>query len=898
MGKESYFSNKKSRKEQIGIDESNDKKTNSLLLATPTRATPSRKKGTPGSKLFKRLLRRTPNDRNKNIDLASSTEAEGSPVLETVSTRDTDPGSFIPEPPRVARRVDMVGVNSSAVKRSVSMLPDPPEISPLPEAPSKNRGPSVNGHGPLVDMPVPTNVTASYSDSPPSPANLHKTPIATMQPRGIAIPTPAIHKGLENDPRAVLFPHPLPTASPRGDVVSQMNLSRGVSESVDELDDAAFLPDDYLNQGQQKTFTWEQVQTYVLEAEKKLRSRLEDKHQSDMDEFQEEADKALLDHGKQWKSDADAEYKRMDTLLREEKKKTEEKHLDLVLKTAKICELEVELNEAQHERAAYLEKVDALEAQINQSGGATVQTTVKATTNELERHQEELRHLQASKDEANHQVLTLQGQVEELRQQVLSSNVEAEGYQNAQKELEAAQVEIKALKQKLDVTPDVSQEELQRLKQSALYGEDLEKQVEYLKDRLRKQKSAFESEKANLNAGLSVAEIEELTAEVNLLKKQHQEEIEKERESSQRALDNAMIEEEERKKNLLASVEAEKQEMQRRYEAEKEELRSVIKKEILQNGQEEDIKEMQSKFEEDINSVKAKAQSDIEVVQKALNATQSEAEELSIKTAGLESQLREVERKHKAELIRTRNEVQEAMEKELLSLEDTIRSMETGDSALSQKVRQLQAKMEKDRENYIRQIREVRADHDKEMEEVLQQLDLVEAENNERYKKKEKMVEEKDAVISALGSQLAEAQSRLGATAESQEAMSKDLESLREQLEEAKLAITVRDQEREKILSECKKSVEQEGQVRDKMIEEAREEMIQRAEIQFEERNAMYKNLKHEFDGAKAKVTGLERELRSSRKEIEETRKLHEAKEADLVDELAQAKAGTSSIEF
>ena len=50
----------------------------------------------------------------------------------------------------------------------------------------------------------------------------------------------------------------------------------------------------------------------------------------------------------------------------------------------------------------------------------------------------------------------------------------------------------------------------------------------------------------------------------------------------------------------------------------------------------------------------------------------SEAEELSIKTAGLESQLREVERKHKAELIRTRNEVQEAMEKELLSLEDTI----------------------------------------------------------------------------------------------------------------------------------------------------------------------------------------------------------------------------------
>ena len=81
--------------------------------------------------------------------------------------------------------------------------------------------------------------------------------------------------------------------------------------------------------------------------------------------------------------------------------------------------------------------------------------------------------------------------------------------------------------------------------------------------------------------------------------------------------------------------------------------------------------------------------------------------------------------------------------------------------------------------------------------------------------------------------------------------------------------------------------------LRDQACEEAQRKIIEKVEKQFDERNAMYKELKRTLDESNSKVSILERDLRFAKKESDELKKRFEAREADLKDELAQAKAGT-----
>jgi hypothetical protein len=383
-----------------------------------------------------------------------------------------------------------------------------------------------------------------------------------MRPPGMAILTPQVNRIHAHDDeadttRTVLFPHPLRTVSESPqqlEVTTHLHLSQSASESVEEQendndndndDDAAYLPDDFEQQApvQINTYTGEQVLKLVEEAETSIREHLEDQHQHALEEFQEEAEKALAEHGSQWKKDADAEYQRMDTLLKEEKSKTQQKHRDLLLHTTEMSELQEQLQhqakekeeslanleakrnqsdqakelyqtqlnqeiQAQQEQLATLRKennVDELksrhvqELQAIQDGKDEADQRVglleqhsqaleeellvlnqqtgndQANAEEVERYQEELRHLQASKDEADQEVLALQDQVNDLRQQVNSSNMEelivmksekaaAErqisdlqeqldsrmgGHKNAQAQLRDAHSEIATLKQQL-----------------------------------------------------------------------------------------------------------------------------------------------------------------------------------------------------------------------------------------------------------------------------------------------------------------------------------------------------------------------------------------------------------------------------------------------------------------
>jgi len=205
------------------------------------------------------------------------------------------------------------------------------------------------------------------------------------------------------------------------------------------------------------------------------------------------------------------------------------------------------------------------------------------------------------------------------------------------------------------------------------------------------------------------------------------------------------------------------------------------------------------------------------------------------------------------------------------------------------------ARIEKVRGDYDRQIREVKSRHASESDELLAQLDLIEAEAAQRFKNAEAAVTEKDAVIMALGAQVAESESRVAVTSKEDEVLREEIESLRSDLEVITASNEVKQKEITTLIERHDKEIEDQIPLRERACNEAREEMIALAEGQLAERQEYYQALKRELDNAQSRISVLERDLRFATKELEEMGRRHEASEADLRDELAQSKAAIAA---
>lgn len=174
---------------------------------------------------------------------------------------------------------------------------------------------------------------------------------------------------------------------------------------------------------------------------------------------------------------------------------------------------------------------------------------------------------------------------------------------------------------------------------------------------------------------------------------------------------------------------------------------------------------------------------------------------------------------------------------------------------------------------------------------MLAQLDDVEAEHNARYRKKEKTIIENEAVISALGSQLVEAEKRLAEIDERFDDLTLELDVVQEEAKRAKAELETRSEEVERLRQMHQKAMETEKSLREEACDAAREEMIERAEVQFEQANATYKSLKHEYDAARDRIAALEKELAASTALTLDAKSKHSSREVDWADELAQVKA-------
>ena len=259
------------------------------------------------------------------------------------------------------------------------------------------------------------------------------------------------------------------------------------------------------------------------------------------------------------------------------------------------------------------------------------------------------------------------------------------------------------------------------------------------------------------------------------------------------------------------------------------------------------IKEIISKFEEDLKSVNEKAKVDTDRLQSEINSLIVVKDSAIDKTKVLESQIGEIHERNNS-------------------------------------------KIQNDKNEYENNIREIRDQHSKEGDEFLAQLDLIEAEANERNKKLESAVKEKDTVIAAMGSQIAE-------SSQHNDTMKQKIASLQNNLETMKVENHASRQEISNLKAQHSKEIDDQTVLREKACDDAREEVIEMAQKQLDERNEYYKTIKKELDNSQSKSSVLETDLRLTKKEVEELSTRYEAREAGLKDELAQTKAQSATME-
>ena len=416
-------------------------------------------------------------------------------------------------------------------------------------------------------------------------------------------------------------------------------------------------------------------------------------------------------------------------------------------------------------------------------------------------------------------------------------------------------------------------EEILRLQKS------LNDEIRNSEEQQKKLESKFEMERNDLKMRHET-KIESLMQDMQELRLSKTDELSIAKSSSMEEIDSLQFQ----LRQLKTEFEKEKNEIIKNKSKEWQALEDQIKSMNEMHKEELELAASVSKEEADLLKQKI-----IELETKSSgNITEDSAKKMK---SDFENTLKEVEAKAAADRERFVAEIKSLKEEK----ESAIQEVRKFESQIVDIQEQNALKVEKAKEEYDRQIREVKAEHGSESDELLAQLDLIEAETTQRFKNAEAAVKEKDAVIAALGSQLAESESRSAAMNKEYETLKEVLESLRSDLEVVSSSNDARENEIASLIERHSKEMDNEIASREKACEEAREEMIALAEKQLDERQEYYQALKRELDNALSKISVLERDLRLATKESEESRRRHEAREADIRDELAQSKAAIAA---
>ena len=585
---------------------------------------------------------------------------------------------------------------------------------------------------------------------------------------------------------------------------------------------------------------------------------------------------------------------------------------------------ETEITRIKTELESRLEHHKIMEQELKESLSA-------ASSNERDELLEQIEILQAEKkldqlsglrdvqkrEELLHRITTLEQKDKAL----------AESHERAVEELRIkSEMEIQQLRIELQSKEDLRLEREKAIESSLAESFSFEKNN--LAQKIEKLEGQLDSERSG--AVLLRIKISNIEKEMEDIKQQHRQELETQKASTANEIQRLQMELKERlaleeamqiTTNERDAFEEELQLLKVKYDqhtrksAEKmEELKKMHshEKTVVTNELLNKITKLENELNEnnrDIDQASRKKCEELKVRydEQVDTLTKNHADEI----ANLRLEMHSIEEKYKV-LVTESNSQFESFQKDAESkiegLKETLRSNEkkyANDLKLAEqravtddtKLLEHSEELKKLKAEHEIQLKAAEASHNKHFEDLLAQLDLVEAEQLQTTAAKDKALSEKDAIVDALGSQLAEAQRKI---TEAQSNRNIDLNTLEESRKAyqalEKLTQTLRNEVRD--LKEVQKKFLKEAEIKkEKACEEAREEMIEKAEVQFQQANEHYVKLRKQYDESQERVKKFENELKLLRKKVEKLTKEKESAEIDLKAELAQMHAANAKIE-
>jgi hypothetical protein len=313
---------------------------------------------------------------------------------------------------------------------------------------------------------------------------------------------------------------------------------------------------------------------------------------------------------------------------------------------------------------------------------------------------------------------------------------------------------------------------------------------------------------------------------------------------------------------------------------------SEVRMSALQRKADEQIKDLQSansRLCKEHAEEKEKLEREVRAVEETYKVliTESNAQfesfqrESDATVKDLEEELRGKEEKLKAEL--------QAIELQHRSNQQDLR----------EKYDELRVKQQ-DHENQMKEADDL---HNKQFEDLLNQLDIVEAEHKQATSQKERALSEKEAVVDALGSQLAEAQRKISEAQNESKHASDAAEQTQLKCKSLEEQCQLLASEILELKEHQKRFAKEAAIAREKACENAREEMIEKAEIQFQQANEHYVKLRKQYDESQERAKKLEGELKVLKKKHEKLFNDKESHEIELKSEVAKLHAANAKIE-
>ncbi|KAL3941436.1 MAG: hypothetical protein SGBAC_004206 [Bacillariaceae sp.] len=341
-------------------------------------------------------------------------------------------------------------------------LREPKNQEPQKQAPSPDSS-SLNS----FDFAMPESANDNYL-SPSAAVRASSQRANAMKTPGMAIPTP------HRNQNGVAFPHPLSnlqSSMPEEQVSFEQHMSMNggsVASSIQQTsthdlnnEDDNVLPPESMVSPQSKTYTLQEVQNMILEAEQKIHAEWTERHEQELASFEADVEKSLVEQGKQWKKDAEEEYSRLHRVIQREKQISAQCQDQLNQQSKQIFALETQLDEARqqqqqgqagssaavqqlrHEKDIAENEVQRLQQTISDmQGRQTTQQNEDAGTTPSEDQKalkDEIVRLQSGKDLAERKLQQVNSQLADSRK----------GRAATQVQLRTAKAEIDALQKQM-----------------------------------------------------------------------------------------------------------------------------------------------------------------------------------------------------------------------------------------------------------------------------------------------------------------------------------------------------------------------------------------------------------------------------------------------------------------